>query len=206
MPAAGQAGTIPRSQLIRWDNCQQPCTIQRHGSQPRTCATTCGRGRGGHGVTRSPLLWAGDAGRRAGRFYGRGLGGLFKIRMIVVVPRPVIFWIRAKLSPAAAASRTASSRLPLSQWRSVSAALACSVERSIRRTVLPPGRHALPPGFKLSRYRAGACHALTGKNNARLGTASLSLGQPEGDEGERIRVTRTFQRMTPSTKSNMPRG
>jgi transposase InsO family protein len=72
--------------------------------------------------------------------YGRDLGGLFRIRMMVVVPRPVILWIRARLSPAAAASRTASSRLPLSQWRSLSAALSWACGRlSIAQSMGRPG-------------------------------------------------------------------
>jgi hypothetical protein len=41
------------------------------------------------------------------RGYGRGLGGLLKIGMIVVVPSAAIFWIRAWSSPAVAAARTA---------------------------------------------------------------------------------------------------
>jgi uncharacterized membrane protein len=39
------------------------------------------------------------------RGYGRGRGGVFKIRMMVVVPRPVVFWIRARFSAGAGGSR-----------------------------------------------------------------------------------------------------
>jgi hypothetical protein len=46
---------------------------------------------------------------------------------MVVVARPVIFWMRAMLRPAEAASRTTSPRLPPCQWRSFcSAALSGS--------------------------------------------------------------------------------
>src|SRR6266487_4417699 len=69
--------------------------------------------------------------------YARGLGGWFRIRMMVVA-RPVIFWIRATLNPAAAASRTASSRPTASQLRRLSsAALSGSGGRPIY--VLLPG-------------------------------------------------------------------
>jgi hypothetical protein len=70
--------------------------------------------------------------------YGLRLCGLFKILMMVVMPRPLIFWMRGMLSPAAAASRTASSRLPASQCRSFfSAALSRSGERPMQLDTLP---------------------------------------------------------------------
>jgi hypothetical protein len=82
--------------------------------------------------------------------YGRGRGRSFRIRMIVVWPRPVILWMDDRLSPAAAASRTASSRLSLSQWRSFSAALSRSDQRPMQRTLPPRIR------FNLNHYRTVA--------------------------------------------------
>ena len=64
-------------------------------------------------------------------------GRSFRIRMMVVLPRPVILWMYERLSPAATACRMASSRSPPSQWRSSSAALSCSDQRPMQRTLRP---------------------------------------------------------------------
>jgi hypothetical protein len=95
-------------------------------------------------------------GRRCTRVpgYAGDGGGLFRIRMMVVVAMPLIFWMRAMLRPAAAASRTASSRLPPSQCRSFfSAVLSGSSETSMQRTLLPS---SLGPATGLSRFGDGS--------------------------------------------------
>jgi hypothetical protein len=82
-----------------------------------------------------------------------GFGGWFRIRMMVVVARPVSFWLRATLKPAAAASRTALSRLTALQLRRLSSAalsgsraphtLHCSQKSRICDTPCQPSPQAL---------------------------------------------------------------
>ena len=75
--------------------------------------------------------------------------------MIVVVPRPLIFWMRAMLSPATAASRTTSSRLPVfSRCRSLFSAALASAGKCLMQRTLPHSR--LGSANRLSRFGDGA--------------------------------------------------
>ena len=93
--------------------------------------------------------------------------------MMVVVARPVICWTRAMLSPAAAASRTASSRLLACARSSLSAAaLPGSGERPMQRSLLPGGEFASgsPWRCKGGSFQTPGCDTVV----ARLAAPSLA--------------------------------